>query len=164
MHRKLKLSIRAILGIALSISGSGMAAVESSAAGLAVDLPVGWSADPHTPHVAVLASGPAGARLALAREEVEPEAAAVRLRESLTAMTAGLRILDDDTIPLGGRTWRRQRVSFASGGTAWQQAWFCGSVGGRTTTVILSAPAATFDAQYQAATAAIATIRPFAAW
>jgi hypothetical protein len=102
--------------------------------------------------------------MAIASEDADPATAATRLRDHLGTLAKDFQVLDDDELPLGGRSWRRIRMRFQAAGVAIDQAAFCGSVGGRTITVVLSGPAEHFDRNWQACTAAIATLRPYSSW
>lgn len=107
-------------------------------------VPAGWSQLPADGTTTVL-RGPGripsnSPRLSLACAASDPETTSASLRTSLLKITDGCQILDDDELPIGGRVWRRLRVRFAIGPLQFGQSAWIGSVSGRTTIVILSAP------------------------
>jgi hypothetical protein len=64
---------------------------------------------------------------------------AIALRDDLARLAQGFRLLEDDSVPLGGRIWRRLRLRFAIGPLACEQAAWIGTVGERTLIAVASA-------------------------
>ena len=97
--------------------------------------------------------------MAISLAEAGVETAAESLRDGMRRVTDGCEILDDDSVPLGGRIWRRIRSRFAAGPLAFGQIAWISSVGGRTIVVVLSAPDDAIAAHVGAAAAAVGSIR-----
>lgn len=97
-------------------------------------------------------------RLAITTAVGDVDATTASLRDGYRRVADGCEILDDDTIPLGGRVWHRLRVRFATGPMAIGQSAWVGSVDGRTVVAVLSAPDEYLSSHLAKAAESIASI------
>lgn len=78
-------------------------------------------------------------RIALSASSGTPAEAAAELRDGWRRV-ASAEMLDEDDVPVGGRTWRRMHARIAAGPLIYAQCAWIGTVGSRTLVVVASAP------------------------
>ncbi len=131
--------------------------------GCTISPPSGWTI---APAVHLVFRGPItgnrtedAPRMAITCAEAGVDSTADSLRDGIRRVADGCEILNDDSVPLGGRTWRRIRSRFAAGPLAFGQIAWISSVDGRTIVVVLSAPDDAIVAHLGPAAAAVGSIR-----
>jgi hypothetical protein len=127
---------------------------------ISVQAPAGWNQAPGNVLV-YEGHGPSQAehpRLAFSVSTADPATAAATMRDALLRVTDGCQVIDEDTVPVGGRSWRRLHVRFATGPIVFAQSSWVGTVGGRTLIVVLSAPDERIGDSLLAATGALASL------